>query len=106
MSNVYQMNKNRVRAGDRIEIIKPCVTYGDYNVGDFAIVKEVDTDGVIVTWEKGMQPPDRRLNFVMHMEYKICTPRLTNIERIAIAALIATVVVVFAANALGLYDYL
>lgn len=102
---LHHHNKNHVHVGDRIAITRPCETYGDYNVGDYATVTEVDTDGVIVKWEKGSLPPDRRLNYVMHNEYRIwLEPRLHISEKLAIVLLVVVVAAAVTARYFGLYD--
>ena len=104
----YLNNMHSVSVGDRIMVtnVHPdSPDRGDYQVGDFAIVKELEIGGIIVTWESFVSPPDHRQTFLWHSEYRIVDkPELSRTEIIAIIFLIALVVVSFIASITGTYQ--
>ncbi|KRD71408.1 hypothetical protein [Lysobacter sp. Root96] len=42
---------NLVKQGDRIRVIAPSYSFGDYDIGSTAEVRSAESDGVNVRWE-------------------------------------------------------
>jgi hypothetical protein len=51
---------NLYKPGDRVRVVEPYCSFGDYEVGDTAVVSSTDrADGLYVSWDKPLPDPDR-----------------------------------------------
>lgn len=79
---------NLVKQGDRIRVIAPNCSFGDYDTGCTAEVRSVECDGINVRWEAPFFCDGRdgeRCTYLRNGEFEVISRRTYQFRRSAVA---------------------